>query len=243
MFTVVLPTYNEADNIELMLPALLALNDILSHQIHVCVVDDDSPDGTGARADAWCAHDNRVQVIHRAGKLGLGTAYIAGFHHALANGAEGVLTMDCDFSHHPRYIPAMIAKFAEADLVIGSRYVQGGGVRFPLRRKLLSATANSIARVALGVKAHDCTAGFRLYRAAVLRDIPLEQIFSNGYSFLTEMIWLVQRAGWRIAEVPIFFEDRLHGSSKISSREIFKAMYTVARLGARRILSTSLFHA
>lgn len=229
---VVLPTYNEADNIQRMLPQLL---EVAEGMLNVCVVDDNSPDGTGHMADAFAQSDRRVHVVHREGKLGLGTAYIAGFRHALAHHADAVLTMDCDFSHHPRYITSMINALSQADLVIGSRYVAGGGVHFPLRRKLLSATANAFARVALGVKARDCTAGFRLYRAEVLRDIPLNQIFSNGYSFLTEMIWLVQRHGWRIAEVPIYFEDRVHGRSKISSNEIYKAIYTVLRLSARRV--------
>lgn len=228
---VVLPTYNEVENLTLLLPQLLTL------PVDVCVVDDNSPDGTGTLADEWAAREPRVHAIHRAGKLGLGTAYIAGFRWALERGYDGVLTMDADFSHHPRYIPSMLARMSDADLVIGSRYVKGGELHYPLRRKLLSAGANTLARLALGLQPRDCTAGFRLYRAHTLRGIPLDRIFSNGYSFLIETLTFVRSAGFSVAEVPIVFEDRVRGASKISSREIFKAMYTVARLSVRRVLA------
>ncbi len=227
---VVLPTYNEADNIPLLIPELLKLP-----ALSVCVVDDNSPDGTGHIADEWASREPRVRVVHRAGKLGLGTAYVAGFHHALDNGFDAALTMDADFSHHPKYIPAMLEKIGRYDLVIGSRYVPGGDVLYPFHRRLLSKTANAAARFALGLKPHDCTAGFRLYRAQVLRTVPIDAIFSNGYSFLTEMLNYVQGYGFSIAEVPIIFEDRVRGQSKISSKEIFKAGYTVARLTYRRM--------
>ncbi len=227
---VVLPTYNEADNISLLIPELLKLP-----ALSVCVVDDNSPDGTGRIADEWAAREPRVQVVHRAGKLGLGTAYVAGFHFALDHGFDAALTMDADFSHHPKYIPAMLEKIRQYDLVIGSRYVPGGDVLYPMYRRLMSKTANAAARIALGLKPRDCTAGFRLYRAQVLRTVPIDAIFSNGYSFLTEMLNHVQGYGFSIAEVPIIFEDRVRGKSKISSREIFKAGYTVVRLTYRRV--------
>jgi dolichol-phosphate mannosyltransferase len=226
---VVLPTYNEADNIKLLLPALLEL------PLDVCVVDDGSPDGTGAIADEIAAREPRVRVIHRAGKLGLGTAYAAGFKVAMASGYDAALTMDADFSHHPRYIPAMLQAITAADLVIGSRYVRGGEVRYPLHRRFLSKASNLIARMVLGFGARDCTAGFRLYRIGVLRALPLDEIRSNGYSYLTETLWHVQRNDFRIAEVPIIFEDRVRGQSKISSREIYRGMTTVARLALRRM--------
>ena len=229
--TIVLPTYNEAENIRRLLPELLAL----PNAVGVCVVDDNSPDGTGQIADEWAAREPRVNVVHRAGKLGLGTAYVAGFHHALGRGAEAVLTMDADFSHHPRYIPAILTQADRADLVIGSRYVPGGQVNYPFHRRLLSRTANLVARTALGLHARDCTAGFRLYRDYTLKSVPLDRIFSNGYSFLVEMLTLIEARGYRAAEVPIVFNDRQFGESKISSREIVKAMYTVARLAARRL--------
>jgi dolichol-phosphate mannosyltransferase len=226
---VVLPTYNEAENIVLLLPKLLEL------PVDICVVDDGSPDGTGALADEWAARERRIRVVHRSGKLGLGTAYIAGFRTALAAGYDAALTMDADFSHNPKYIPSMLTKIAEADLVIGSRYVCGGEVRYPWHRRMLSKISNFVARLLLGYTAHDCTAGFRLYCSTVLRTMPLDRIFSNGYSFLTETMWHVQRGGFRIAEVPIIFEDRVRGQSKISSREIYRGMTTVCRLFLRRL--------
>ena len=231
---VVLPTYNERENIERLVTEVLGLTD----ELHMLVVDDNSPDGTGALADALAARfDGRVEVIHRAGKLGLGTAYLAGFKRALELGASRILTMDADYSHHPRYIPDLLALGESADLVIGSRYVpRGGAVDSPATRRLLSRTANLVAHMCLGLKARDVTAGFRLYRREVLESIPIDDIFSSGYSFLIEMLFLVERRGWRVAEVPILFRDRTLGQSKISRNEVFKALYTVARLGRRRFL-------
>lgn len=229
---VIVPTYNEHDNIDNLITDLLAL----AVELSVIVVDDNSPDGTGQKADAWAARDNRVQVVHRAGKLGLGTAYRAGFKLALGAGFDPVLTMDADFSHHPRYIPAMIDLNRERDLVIGSRYVAGGGtLNCTWRRRALSHGANSFAKFMLGLRAQDCTAGFRCYRRAVLESVDLDTIFSNGYSFLIEMIYQVQRKGWAIGEVPILFEDRRFGTSKISRQEVYRAMYTVLRLSGLRL--------
>lgn len=231
---IVLPTYNERDN----LPALIDMLLELPVDLGVIVVDDHSPDGTGEIADKLAAKNpQHVFVIHRSGKLGLGTAYLAGFRDGLATGAARLMTMDADFSHHPRYIPDMVeASRAGYDLVIGSRYVKGGGTPdFPLRRRLLSGGANGFARLMLGLKARDVTAGFRCYRREVLENLPLDTIFSSGYSFLIEMLFLVQRAGYSVGEVPITFEDRKEGQSKISEREIMKAMYTVIRLSWRRV--------
>lgn len=226
---IVLPTYNERDNIVELVTALLAL----PCDLHVIVVDDNSPDGTGVVADELAAQDPRVRVIHRAGKLGLGTAYIAGMREAFRLGAEWIMTMDADFSHHPRYIPDMLSLSGEGryDVVIGSRYVLGGGTRnWHWQRVLLSWGANRVAKLGLGLEPNDCTAGFRLYRREVLESIALDEIFSNGYSFLLEMLFKVQGRGWRIGEVPILFADRRRGTSKISRTEIFKAGYTVLRL-------------
>lgn len=230
---VVLPTYNEVENITQLVPQLLAL----PNGVRVLVVDDNSPDGTGALADRLAAEQpERVGVIHRAGKLGLGTAYVAGFKQALAQGAAAVLTMDADFSHHPDYIPAMIAKLAAADLVIGSRYVgDGRAVDSPPARRALSRGANLVAHLALNLQARDVTAGFRLYRRAVLESLDLDRIFSSGYSFLIELLYMIERRGWRVAEVPIQFRDRTLGQSKISRAEIGRALYTVARLTYRRM--------
>jgi dolichol-phosphate mannosyltransferase len=226
---VVLPTYNEAENISLLIPELLKL------PLSVCVVDDASPDGTGRIADEWVEREARVHAVHRAGKLGLGTAYVAGFHYALDHGFDAALTMDADFSHHPKYIPAMLEQIKHYDLVIGSRYVPGGDVLYPFHRRFMSKAANTAARIALGLKPRDCTAGFRLYRAHVLQTAPIDSVFSNGYSFLIEMLNLVQGYGFSIAEVPIVFEDRVRGQSKISSQEMVRAAYTVARLTYRRV--------
>jgi len=230
---IVLPTYNESENIVQLVPQLLALP---AEGLNVLIVDDNSPDGTGQIADRLSAeYAGRVAVLHRAGKLGLGTAYLAGFRRAFELDASHVLTMDADFSHHPRYIPALLARSASADLVIGSRYVAGGGMDAPFGRRLLSRVANLVAHTCLGLKARDMTAGFRLYRREVLESIPLDRIFSSGYSFLIEMLFLVEQRGWRVAEVPIRYADRTMGKSKISRNEIYKAWYTVARLTYRRL--------
>jgi dolichol-phosphate mannosyltransferase len=203
---VIVPTYNEADNIDDLLEQILALG-----QVGVIVVDDNSPDGTGSLADAWSqSNPALVHVVHRPGKMGLGTAYIAGFSHGLDQlGAARLLTMDADFSHNPRYIPDMIALSETKDVVIGSRYVPGGGTRYcTWKRIVLSRIANGVARTLLGLRARDTTAGFRLYHRRVLASIPLDEIFSSGYSFLVEMLFMCQRRGWQIGEVPIVFEDR-----------------------------------
>jgi len=227
--TVIVPTYNEKENIAALTELLLELP-LLPH---VIIVDDNSPVGTGAIADELAAtHAGRVTVLHREGKLGLGTAYIAGFHRALADGSDLIITMDADFSHHPRYIPAMVEKIETGyDLVIGSRYVPGGDtIECTWPRKALSWGANAFARTLLSLHAHDTTAGFRCYRREVLESIALDQIFSNGYSFLIELLYMVQRGGWRIGEVPIVFQNRQQGASKISKSEISRALYTVVRL-------------
>ncbi|MGB3714964.1 MAG: polyprenol monophosphomannose synthase [Candidatus Promineifilaceae bacterium] len=231
---VIVPTFNEADNIGDLLSLLLDLPVSLG----VIVVDDNSPDGTGSIADTWSSRmPDRVEVIHRPEKMGLGTAYIAGFRRGLDElGATCLMTMDADFSHHPRYIPAMIDKSERYDLVIGSRYVDGGGSRnCTWKRVALSQIANTVSRTLLGLEARDTTAGFRLYHREVLQSIPLDQIFSSGYSFLVEMLFMCQRRGWRTGEVPIIFEDRRRGKTKISRQEVLKAQYTVLRLFLRRL--------
>ena len=231
--SVIVPTYNEKENIEAMVIQLLAL----PTGVHVIVVDDSSPDGTGEIADRLAAENaGRVTVIHRSGKLGLGTAYIAGFQRALADGADLICSMDADFSHNPRYIPDMVAKIGQGyDLVIGSRYVRGGGSDHGVVRRVFSWGANTITRIMLGLRAHDTTAGFRCYRREVLESLDLDAIKSSGYSFLFEMLFEVERRGWRVGEVPIFFEDRQLGTSKISRNEIIKALLTVFRLAPTRL--------
>jgi dolichol-phosphate mannosyltransferase len=224
---VIIPTYNERDNIESLLTGLLAVDD----NIQVVVVDDNSPDGTGSIVDNWSSHNRRVHCVHRPGKLGLGTAYIAGFTYALVNESEYILTMDADFSHHPRFVPDILQQAQTADLVIGSRYILGGKtLNCTFRRKLLSWSANFVARLLLGLSAKDCTAGFRCYRSSVLHSIDFQSIQSNGYSYLIDMLYLVQSHRFSTKEVAIVFEDRRFGKSKISSSEIQKAIYTVLRL-------------
>jgi dolichol-phosphate mannosyltransferase len=230
---VIIPTYNERENIEALVTQLLAL----PLAVRVVVVDDNSPDGTGAIADRLIAeNDGRIGVVHRAAKLGLGTAYVAGFEWALAGGADLVCTMDADFSHNPRYLPAMVDKVGQGyDLVIGSRYVRGGGSTQTFDRKLFSWGANAFARTMLGLRAHDATAGFRCYRREVLAGVGFDDIKSSGYSFLIEMLYRVQRRGWKVGEVPIIFENRCLGASKVSRNEIIKALGTVLRLAWTRL--------
>jgi dolichol-phosphate mannosyltransferase len=228
---VVIPTYNERENLQLLVEAILALPVALG----VVIVDDNSPDGTGAIADALAVRSANVTVVHRSGKLGLGTAHVAGIRQALASGARLVVTMDADFSHHPRSVPALVGAMDEADVCIGSRYVPGGGTAYcTLPRRALSRGANAFARLVLRLPAQDCTAGFRCYRREVLERVPLESIFSNGYSFLIEVLYYCTQAGARVREVPIQFENRRRGQSKISRREIANALYTVVRLALTR---------
>ena len=236
---VVLPTYNERNNLARLVGLLLEVRPDLG----VVVVDDASPDGTGRIADQLNRENPaRVQVIHRGAKLGLGTAYLAGFRVGLDLGVEFIVTMDADFSHHPRHLPAVFqAAAGDVDLVIGSRYVKGGAnPDSPLYRRFISQVANLCAHFVAGLSARDATAGFRCYHRRVLQALPLNRIKSSGYSFLVEILFLVQRAGFKVAEVPIVFEDRKHGTSKISRHEIRKAVLTLLRLGWRRLRTTVL---
>lgn len=228
---VILPSYNEA------LDVLPLSADVLSRDpaLEVLVVDDNSPDGTGDLVEEASRTEPRLHLLRRPAKLGLGSAYLAGFRRALDHGADLVLTMDCDYSHHPRYLPAMLEAMRDADMVVGSRYVPGGGVvNWPLRRRLLSRFANFYTRVVLRLPVRDCTAGFRCYSREVLLAVDPFSIRSSGYAFLEEMVWLVHRHGFRIVEIPIVFEDRTQGDSKIDSREIYRAAWNVFRNSLRR---------
>lgn len=214
---VVLPTYNEAENLPKLVSALLSLPLDLS----VLVVDDDSPDGTGQLADGLSdGHPGRVAVLHRAGKLGLRSAYIEGFRKAFAAGAEVIVQMDADFSHNPAVLTEMSRHITACDVVIGSRYVQGGSLdqRWPAWRKLLSAFGNFYARTVLSFPLRDVTTGYRMWRREVLQNMPLERIRSNGYIFLVEMAYVAYLMNYRISEVPIHFADRRWGKSKMSLR-------------------------
>lgn len=229
---VIIPTYNESDNIPNLVGQLIAL----PIDARVIVVDDNSPDGTGALVDEISTREPRVFCVHRPAKLGLGTAHIAGMRRAFELNLDPICTMDADFSHNPRYLPDLLAGLSQFDVMIGSRYVPNGGMQGrDVKLRVISWGANLFARMTLGLKATDCTAGFRAYRRPVLESIDLDHVFSNGYSFLIEMLFLCQTRGWRIGESPVMYEDRRAGTSKISRAEIYKATYTVLRLFYRRL--------
>lgn len=230
--TVVLPTYNEADNLAAIANALWAL----PVPLHILVVDDGSPDGTGQLADQLsAAHPGRLSVIHRRGKLGLGTAYLQGFRQALEAGAQAVVQMDADFSHSPSYLPEFIAHLRDYDVVVGSRYVPHGKLdeRWEAGRVLLSAWANFYARTILSIQVKDATAGFKAWRASTLAGIGLERIYSNGYVFQVEMAYVTERLGYRVLEVPIYFEDRRIGRSKMDMRTKLEAALRVLEVALR----------
>ena len=214
---VVVPTYNEADNLPTLIGELLALD--LS-QLKILVVDDNSPDGTGQVADDLVQiHPDRVHVIHREGRLGLGTAYISGFGYAIDLGVDYIVQMDADFSHSPSYIPQFLEQIEGYDLVVGSRYVSGGSLdeRWGFGRYFLSWWANSVyTRMILGLKVKDATAGFKCWRRSTLEGIGLHRVNSNGYVFQVEMAFLTEKLGYRFLELPIYFEDRRIGRSKMS---------------------------
>jgi dolichol-phosphate mannosyltransferase len=212
---VVVPTYNEAENVQKLITDLLALP---VTGLEVLIVDDGSPDGTGNMVDTLAASDERVHCLHRSGKQGLGTAYVAGFRWALMRGAEVVIQMDADFSHSPRYIPDMLAALVDCDSVIGSRYAPGGKLdeRWSIWRKLLSWWANSVwVHLILRTPVHDNTGGFRAWRRDTLIGINLDQVRSNGYVFQVELTYIAYRLGYTFREVPIYFEDRQLGTSKM----------------------------
>jgi len=234
---IIIPTYNEKDNIKKLVKSVLNLR-IPDVEQGVIIVDDNSPDGTGAAvANLKLKMKNlKLFLLRRPKKLGLGTAYIAGFKKALSDGADFVITMDADFSHNPKDIPKLIKEIDGYDLVFGSRYVKGGGITgWTLDRHILSRLGNFGAKVLLGLKIKDCTTGFRCYKKEVLKKIDFANIKSDGYSYLVEMAFLAQKSGFKIGEVPIVFQNRILGASKISRKEIFKAIQTVLRLGLKRI--------
>ncbi|MEW5701726.1 MAG: polyprenol monophosphomannose synthase [Candidatus Zixiibacteriota bacterium] len=225
---VVIPTYNEKDNIVRIVPEVLAQDPCLS----VLVVDDNSPDGTGALADHLAAaSDSRVHVLHRESKAGLGKAYLAGFHWALARDYDRVMEMDADFSHHPRYLSDLLRASEAADLVVGSRYVSGVNViNWPMGRLLLSYYANVYARIVTGLRVRDLTGGFKCFRREVLAGIDLDAVRSNGYAFQIEMTFRAVRRGFSVREIPIVFTDREQGHSKMSKAIVREAVWMVPKL-------------
>ena len=230
---VCLPTYNERENLEPMVSALL---ERLGPDDRVLVIDDGSPDGTGALADRLAAESERVGVIHRAKKEGLGPAYLAGFRQALAQGAELVLEMDCDFSHDPDDVSRLIAAAADADLVLGSRYVRGGRVEdWGRARRFVSRGGSLYAQILLFTRIRDLTGGFKCYRREVLERIDLDAVSSRGYAFQIETTYRALHAGFRVTEIPITFSDREAGSSKMSRTIVLEAIWRVPYLAAQAL--------
>jgi dolichol-phosphate mannosyltransferase len=234
--TICLPTYNERENLEPMVAALEEVIDDHGLDATVLVVDDNSPDGTGELADRLAEESRRVGVLHRERKEGLGPAYIAAFRAAVEEGAELVLTMDCDFSHDPADVPRLVAAADGADVVIGSRYVGGGGVRnWGLVRRVVSRGGCLYAQVLLGAGIRDLTGGFKCYRREVLERIGLDRISSKGYAFQIETTYRALRAGFRVVEVPIVFTDREAGRSKMSRGIVLEAVGRVPALRLRAL--------
>lgn len=231
---VIIPTYNERENLPRLVPLVLAQDD----RLDVLVIDDASPDGTGAVADELAAESRRVHVMHRQGKLGLGTAYIAGFRWGLERGYAWLFEMDADFSHDPAHLPQLLDALQTHDVVIGSRYLEGRVtvVNWPIARLLLSYFANVYARTITGVPLWDATAGFKGFRREVLETIALDRVESEGYSFQIEMNLRIWKRGFRIKEIPIVFVDRTTGESKMSKRIIREAVWRVWKL---RLLSSA----
>jgi dolichol-phosphate mannosyltransferase len=226
-------TYNEREN----LPELIA--EIHQHlpEADVLVVDDNSPDGTGQLADELAAADKRIHVLHRAGKLGLGTAIIAAMRYAIEHGYEYHINMDADFSHHPRYLPALVAGMDRADVMIGSRYIKGGGVvNWPIRRQLSSRAVNLLACALLRIPARDTSGAYRCYRVAKLKLLNLDGIWSRGYSFQEEILFRCRRVGCKMKETPIIFEDRRKGQSKVNAKEAIRSIGIIVGLGLSSIL-------
>jgi len=229
---VVLPTYNEAENLERIAAAIL---ERLPSSRRLLIVDDDSPDGTGRIADRLAAASDDIAVLHRRAKEGIGPAYIAGFREALTGGARLIIEMDADFSHDPAYLPQLLRAIESADLVIGSRYVPGGGVTDwgPVRR-FVSRGGSSYARKVLGLEIRDLTGGFKCFRREVLEAIDLDGVAARGYAFQVEMTYRAIRAGFRVVEIPIVFRDRTAGNSKMSRAIFAEAIWRVPAMRLRR---------
>ncbi len=228
---IVVPTYNEKGNIENVYRQIF----LATKSCHLLIVDDNSPDGTGKLADGIARKDNRVFVLHRQGKLGLGSAYVAGMQYALEKGYQNVIAMDADLSHDPTNLPRMLELIKTHDLVIGSRYVKDGGmVNWNARRFLISQLANLFCRSILGLQQADCSGGFKCYRSTLLRKIGMDQVFSKGYNFQVEILYRAVRVGANIMEIPIVFVNRHEGESKLSAGELLAFGWTILKL---RLLS------
>lgn len=231
---VVIPTFNEADNVPQLLPVILKLGD----HFNVLVVDDGSPDGTAKLVKEMQKTEPRIHLIERPGKMGLGTAYVAGFKYALSNGFDFIFEMDADFSHDPQELPRLLEKAQTYDLVIGSRYITGVNViNWPLRRLILSYGANVYTRIITGMPVRDATGGYKCFRRRVLESIDLDAIHSNGYAFQIEMNFKTWRKGFKVHEIPIVFVDRRNGVSKMSKHIVYEAVWMVWRLKIKSFFS------
>jgi len=229
---VILPTYNEIENLPRIVPQILEVDP----DLEVLVVDDDSPDGTGKEADRMAEENPRLSVIHRASKMGLGSAYITGFKYGIEKGFDYLFEMDADFSHDAKYLKDFLREIKEADLVVGSRYLQGVNViNWPMSRLLLSYFANVYTRIITGLPLRDATGGFKCYRREALEAIELDSVRSDGYSFQIEMSFKLWRKGFRLKEIPIIFYDRQQGESKMSKKIVREAVWMVWRLGLERL--------
>ncbi|MHB1412890.1 MAG: polyprenol monophosphomannose synthase [Thermoleophilia bacterium] len=234
MFTVIIPTYNERENLARFVSALQEVFENNSLDGRILVVDDNSPDGTGGIADGLAGRHPNLSVVHRAGKQGIGPAYIAGFREALKTGTDYIFEMDCDFSHDPASIPAFLEAIQQADLVLGSRYTAGGRVEnWGLSRRLISRGGGLYAKWVLGVKVNDLTGGLKCFRREVLEALDLDQVSSQGYGFQIELTYKALRRGFRVREIPITFADRELGQSKMSRRIVLEAMLMVWKLRFR----------
>ena len=232
---VVIPTYNEADNIKIIVDRVRGA----VPQVDILIADDNSPDGTGRIADELTADDERVHVLHRPGKQGLGAAYVAGFGWAREHGYEAVVEMDADGSHAPEELPRLLDALSEADAVLGSRYVPGGTVvNWPTSRMLISRSGNLYVRMALGMPFRDATGGYRAYRMPVLDKMEIDSVSSQGYCFQVDLAWRAYRQGFRVTEVPITFADRERGASKMSQSIVREAFWRVTIWGTQSRLAT-----
>jgi dolichol-phosphate mannosyltransferase len=223
-------TYNEMENIPRLVEEILAI----APDVDVLVIDDNSPDGTGKLADELASADPRVHVLHRAGKLGLGTAILAGMRYAIDNGYDLFINIDADFSHHPRYLPAVVAGMNRNDVMIGSRYVRGGATEnWPLSRRAVSMAINTLTRILMRLPARDTSGGYRCYRVSKLKEARLDKVISRGYSFQQEVLYRCRQAGCRIGETPIVFADRREGVTKVNTREVVRSIAVILFVGLK----------
>lgn len=228
-----LATYNERGNLEQLVREIQAA----APSADVLIIDDNSPDGTGQLADDMAKADPRIHVVHRAGKLGLGTAILAAMNYAMEQNYDYLVNMDADFSHHPRYLPAILAGMKDKDVMIGSRYVEGGGTEhWPLKRRLMSKGVGMLVRVLMRIPAKDTSGAYRCYRVSKLREAQLDKVISRGYSFQQEVLYRCRKAGCRIGETPILFENRRAGASKVNMKEAVRSIGVICYVGMKATL-------